>query len=134
MQHHGNKEKLCDVTSFHNFGTPFFLSVNANIQADQTVMQPIPEACSICQKTNYIEIWKKKKKVILSVGNVHCIQRCMHSLFSSYLMQPSEGFLWHGKGSPDEILSICLEQENRKMYPQTHSGKLSKKKMPGRVQ
>jgi hypothetical protein len=38
-----------------------------------------------------------------------------------------------GNGSPDEILSICLAQENREMYPQTHSGKLNRNKIPGSV-
>jgi hypothetical protein len=42
-------------------------------------------------------------------------------------------FLCHGNGSQDEILSICLAQENRKMHPSTHSGKLSKNEMPGSV-
>jgi hypothetical protein len=34
-----------------------------------------------------------KNNVILSVGNAHRFQRCMHSLFSSCLMQPGEEFL-----------------------------------------
>jgi hypothetical protein len=42
-------------------------------------------------------------------------------------------FLLYGNGSPNEILSICLTQENREMYPYTHSGKLSKNEMPGSV-
>jgi hypothetical protein len=75
----------------------------------------------------------QKRKVILRVGNVHRVQRCMYSLFSSCLMQPGEEFLCHGNGSPDEILSICLGQEKREMYPFTHSGKLSKNEMPGCV-
>jgi hypothetical protein len=50
-----------------------------------------------------------KNNVIISVGNAHRIQRCMHSLFSSCLMQPGEEFLCHGNGSPDEIfISKCL--------------------------
>jgi hypothetical protein len=64
--------------------------------------------------------WNKKtiNNVILSVGHVHRVQRCMHSLFFSCLMQPCEEFLCHGNGSPDEILLIfCLAQENREMYP-----------------
>jgi hypothetical protein len=48
-------------------------------------------------------------------------------------MQPGEEFLCHGNGSLDEILSICLEQENREMYLDTHSRKFSKTEMPGRV-
>jgi hypothetical protein len=76
---------------------------------------------------------KTKNNVILSVGNVHRVQRCMHSLFSSCLMQPGEEFLCHGNVSPDEILSICLVQENQEMYPWTHSGKVSKNEMPGGV-
>jgi hypothetical protein len=57
---------------------------------------------------------------------------CSNS-FSSCLMQPDKEFLCHGNGSPDEILSICLAQENRRMYPVNHSDKLSKNKMPGSV-
>jgi hypothetical protein len=56
---------------------------------------------------------KTKNNVILSVENVHRVHRCMHSLFSSCLMQPGEELLCHGNGSPDEILSICLAQESR---------------------
>jgi hypothetical protein len=41
----------------------------------------------------------------------------IYTLFSSCLMQPGEEFLCHGNGSLDEILSICLAQENREMYP-----------------
>jgi hypothetical protein len=87
------------------------------IQSNRKVTQPIPDTCSICQKINYIDIRKQKNNVILSVGNVHRVQRCMHSLVSSCLMQPGEEFLFHGNGSPDEILSICLAQKNREMYP-----------------
>jgi hypothetical protein len=103
------------------------------VQDDRKVTQPIPDTCSICQKIKYIEIRKQKNNIILSVGNVHRVQRCMHSLFSSCLMQPGEDFLCHGNGLPDEILSICLTQKNREMYLQTHSGKLSKNEMPGSV-
>jgi hypothetical protein len=67
---------------------------------------------------------KPKNNVILNLRNVHCVHRCMRSLFSSCLMQPGEEFLqWrlkctaHGNGSPDDILSICLAQKNREMYP-----------------
>jgi hypothetical protein len=56
---------------------------------------------------------------------------CINS--SSCLMQPGDEFLCLGNGSPDEILSICLAQENREMYPWTHSGMLSKNKMRGAV-
>jgi hypothetical protein len=90
-------------------------------QGDRKVTKPIPDTCSICQKINYIEM---KKNVILSVENVHRVQG---------LMQPGEEFLCHGNGSPDEILSICLAQENREMYPKTHSDKLSKNEIPGSV-
>jgi hypothetical protein len=88
------------------------------VQDDRKVTQRIPDTCSICQKINYTEIIKKKNNVILSIGNVQCrVQRCMHLFFSPCLMQPGEEFLCHGNGSPDEILSICLTQENREMYP-----------------
>jgi hypothetical protein len=48
-------------------------------------------------------------------------------------MQPGEEFLSHENGSPDEILSIYLAQENREMYPKTCSGKLSKNEIPSSV-
>jgi hypothetical protein len=44
----------------------------------------------------------------------------------------STRILSRGNGSLDDILSICLAQENRKMAPVTHSGRLSKNEMPGR--
>jgi hypothetical protein len=63
---------------------------------------------SVCQKINYTEI-RKQKTVLLSVGNAHCVQRRMHSLFSSGLMQPSEEFLqWHFKRTAQYFVSILL--------------------------
>jgi hypothetical protein len=56
----------------------------------------------------------------------------MHA-FTLFLMFDATRFCSDGNGLPDEILSICLAQENREMYPQTHSGKLSKNEMPGSV-
>jgi hypothetical protein len=104
---------------------------SGNPQGDRKVTQPIPDTCFICKKINYIEI---RKQCGIWVGkNIHRVQRCMHLLFSSCLMQPDEEFLCHGNGLPDEILSICLAQENREMYPWTHSGKLSKNEMSGSV-
>jgi hypothetical protein len=119
---------FCPPVSYDNVFSFFFC-----IQGDRKVTQPIHDTCPVCQKINYTEIRKQKNNVILSAGNVHRVQRCMHSLFSSCLMQPGEEFLCHRNDSPDEILSICLAQENREMYPKTHSGKLSKNKMPGSV-
>jgi hypothetical protein len=48
-------------------------------------------------------------------------------------MPPSKEFLHHRNGTPDEILSICLAQENQKVCPETPSRKLSKNKVPGGV-
>jgi hypothetical protein len=62
------------------------------------------------KKINYIEITKKE---VFSFCPAH--------------------FLCHRNGSPDKTLSICLAKENREMYPWTHSGKLSKNKVPGSV-
>jgi hypothetical protein len=84
------------------------------MQGDRKVTQPISDKCCICYKQIYI---RKKNNVVLSVGNVHRVQRCMHSLFSTCLMQPGEEFLCHGNCSLEEILSICLAQEHREMYP-----------------
>jgi hypothetical protein len=86
----------------------FLFGVKVDIQSDKKVTQPILDSCSI-KKKHYIEI---RKNVVLSVGNV----RRTHLLFSC-LMQPGEEFPCHGNGSPDEILSLCLVQENREMYP-----------------
>jgi hypothetical protein len=62
------------------------------IQGDRKVTQPILD--TFCLSKNKLH-WNQKTKnnVILSVGSVHCIQWCMHSLFSSCLMQPGEEFL-----------------------------------------
>jgi hypothetical protein len=90
------------------------------LQDDRKVTQHIPDICSICQKITLkleIKLRWKQKTILFCVGNVHRVQRCMHSLFSSCLMQPGEEFLCHGNGSPDEILSICLTQENRELCP-----------------
>jgi hypothetical protein len=54
-------------------------------------------------------------------------------LFLSCFMHSGEEFVCHGNCSPDKMLSICLAQKNREMYPQSHSGKLSKDKVPGGV-
>jgi hypothetical protein len=62
-----------------------------DIQDDRKVTQPIPDTCSICQKK--ITLKSENKNVVLSVGSVHRVQRCMHSLFPSCLMQPGEEFL-----------------------------------------
>jgi hypothetical protein len=55
---------------------------------------------------------ESKNNVVLGVGNVR-----LRSPVSSCLYQTGEGILCHGNGSPDDILSICLAQENREMYP-----------------
>jgi hypothetical protein len=55
--------------------------------------------------------WNHKTKniVILSVGNVHRVQRCMHSLFSLCLMQHGEEFLqWRMKCTPHYFVSVLL--------------------------
>jgi hypothetical protein len=64
--------------------------------------------------------WNQKTKnnvmPILIVGNVHCTQQCMRSLFSSCLMQTGEEFLCHRNGSPGETVFICMAQQNQEMY------------------
>jgi hypothetical protein len=90
----------------------------SDIQAYRKVTQPIPDTCSICKKNKKKPLKSgNKNNVILNVGNVHRVQRCMYSLFSYLFMQPGEEFLCHRNGLLDEILSICLTQENREMYP-----------------
>jgi ribosome modulation factor len=41
--------------------------------------------------------------------------------------------LRHGNGCPDEILPLCLAQQDRELCPYTHSGKQSKKEVTGSV-
>jgi hypothetical protein len=101
------------------------------IQGDRKVTQPWHMFYLSKNKLHWNQ--KTKNNVILSVGNVHHALQCMHSLFSSCLMEPGEELLCHRNSSPDEILLICLAQENHEMYPWTHSGMLSKNEMPGSV-
>jgi hypothetical protein len=67
----------------------------------------------------------KKNNVLLSVGNVQSVTK-----FDGYRphyrqLTPKVDqngfcparFLCHGNGSSDDILSICLAQENPEMYP-----------------
>jgi hypothetical protein len=60
------------------------------IRSDGQVTLPIPDTCSICQKQITLKSERKNKNLLLSVGNILRVQRCMHSLFPSYLMQPAE--------------------------------------------
>jgi hypothetical protein len=60
-----------------------------------------------------IEMRKQNKNYTLRVVNVHCLQRRVHSVFSSELTEPIEQFLCHWNRSRDQILSVCLAQENR---------------------
>jgi hypothetical protein len=77
---------------------------------------------------------ENKKQCYIKCWKCPVVQWCRHSVF---LM--SDATQWRvsavtRNGSPDEILSICLAQENLEIYPQTHSGKLSMNKMPDTVQ
>jgi hypothetical protein len=85
-------------------------------QGDRKVTQPVLDTCAICQKINYIQIRKKQ-------GYIKCWKcpplSAMHA-FTLCLM--FDATRWRvsavtGNGSPDEILSNCLAQENREMYP-----------------
>jgi hypothetical protein len=78
------------------------------------VTKTIPDTCFIGQKEIKIKS-EIKNHVMLNVGNVHLFQRCTNSVFSSRLLQFGEEFLCYGNGSPDEIISICLEQEIREV-------------------
>jgi hypothetical protein len=56
---------------------------------------------------------KTENNVILSVGNVHFIQQCMHLFFSSCLMQPGEEFLqWCLKCTVKYFVSILGIEES----------------------
>lgn len=50
---------------------------------------------------------------MLSFATVWRVQRCTQSLFTLCFMQSDEEFQFHGTGSPDEIFSIYVPQENR---------------------
>jgi hypothetical protein len=56
--------------------------------------------------------WNNKKWC-----HIKCCKCPTRSVFSSCLMQPGEQFLCHRNGSPDQILWICLAQENWELYP-----------------
>jgi hypothetical protein len=105
-----------------------------NIQTFRKLTQPNSWHMFYLLKNKLHWNQETENTVILSVGNVHRVQRCVHSLFSSCLMQRNcfwpARFLCPGNGSPYEIFSICLAQENREMFPETNSGKLSKNEMP----
>lgn len=81
------------------------------LQDDLKVTQPILKTCSVCQEVNFMKLENKTNYILC------CIQRHTNLLFSSCLMQTIEAFLCHGNGSPDEIFSICLSNENREMHP-----------------
>jgi hypothetical protein len=104
------------------------------IQGDQKVTQPIPDTCSICEKNKLNRNEETKKQCYIKCWK--CPPRSAMHTFTLFLM--SDATRWRvsavtGNGSPDEISSICLEQENREMYPLTNSGKLSKNEMPSSV-
>jgi hypothetical protein len=82
-----------------------------------------------------------KNRVMLSVGNVHRVQRCMHSQFSSCLMQPREEFcvtetvhemgyylfVWHkriGKCIPKLIPSSYVRTRCQTVFDSEHSLRL----------
>jgi hypothetical protein len=72
-------------------------------------LNPFLTHIKFVKKKNYTEIRKQKNNVILSVENIHRVQRCMHSLFSSCLMQPGEEFLqWCLKCTAQYFVSILL--------------------------
>jgi hypothetical protein len=56
---------------------------------------------------------KTKNNLILSVVNVHCVQRCMHSPFSSCLMQLGKEFLqWCRRFTRRDIVDLFCTGES----------------------
>jgi hypothetical protein len=69
------------------------------------------------KKINYIGVIKQKRdNIIFNDGNAHSVQRLKYSILSSLSVLHGEEFL-HGNGLSDEILSVCLAQENGKICP-----------------
>jgi hypothetical protein len=102
------------------------------VQSDLKVTQPIPNTCCICQKI----ILKSENKKQHIKGWKCPPFSAMHA-FSLFLMSDAcflcPASCFHS-GSPDQILFICLAQENKVMYPQTHSVKLHQYMRLGCVQ
>jgi hypothetical protein len=106
--------------------------------------QPVPPGKCWCKETTNASLHILPNLhptiCILNVGNVHRVQRwcirpnCRHliPMFDRNGFCPAR-FPCRGNGSPDEILSICLAQENREMYPYIHSGKLYKNEIASSV-
>jgi hypothetical protein len=92
----------------------FVRYVNEVIQSGRNVRQPLPDACSVCQKINYIEITKQKSYINCWM----CPSRSSMYAFTVFRMCDA---IWrkvcHGNVSPGEKLSICLAQEDLEMYP-----------------
>jgi hypothetical protein len=57
-------------------------------QDDKEATQSISDTCCVYKQIHYIKV--RKNDVLLSVGNVHRIQRWLRSPFSSCLMQPGK--------------------------------------------
>jgi hypothetical protein len=88
---------------------------------------------------------KTKNNVVLNVENVHSVQRCMHSLFSSCFMQPGEEllqwpetvhqtrycrFVWHrtiGKCIPKLILASWVRTRCQVVFDNEHAFHLWKR-------
>jgi hypothetical protein len=64
---------------------------------------------------NYVEIIKQNNCIKYS----KCLPCSAMQAFTPSIMfyATGEQFYCPGNGSPDEILSICLAQKNREMYP-----------------
>lgn len=72
-------------------------------QANRKVTQPIPDKCSVCQKSNSIEI---RRKVVQCVGKVHSVLYRHLTPNVDWKGLCHLRYLCHGIDSPIEILSI----------------------------
>jgi hypothetical protein len=95
------------------------------MQGDRKVMEHIPDTCSICQKINYFRRIFQSEEKVFSVTFVESVTKSDGYRPNYRHLTPKADwncfcparFLCHGNGLPDEILSICLAQENQEMYP-----------------
>jgi hypothetical protein len=88
--------------------------ITPDIQYDRKVTQPILDTRSIFQKIKYIEIRKKKTMLYKMLEMPAAFN---DSSFPHVWCTSVKSFCSDQNSSPDEILSICLAQENREMYP-----------------
>jgi hypothetical protein len=111
-----SQEKLYIYIYIYIYITNLTKLYDKNSQGDQKFKQPISDKLYLSNNKLHCN---QKRKIML----IKCLKCSPHSAMQAFIfylkldMKPGEDFLCHRNGSPHEILSICLVQENREMYP-----------------